>query len=241
MLGFFNQPLPSTNGTTLPNIIAHIDAWTSSHPHSNLSAAAPPTSLRDTAGSTRRTQINGRFRPRPLLLFIGITPSPDLAHLTDSLSTTFPDLGLRVKQANHISLCYWDDPNPLTARRLKAKRAKWTDQAARLAQETIPLLNIPSGQTTVENESWDVVLYAITGRDRASGLPYPLEQVKRWTLSQTRNGDGDNGGKGEPQTPTDSSENRQKSSAGSVKRPTGNMVAGCTAIVVVAVTFMVLF
>jgi len=58
---------------------------------------------------------------------------------------------------------------------------------------------------------------------------------------QSRNGDGVNDGKEGPQTPVDEPTDRQKSSAESAQKPTGTMMAGSTAIVVVAVTFMILF
>ncbi|KAG0278387.1 hypothetical protein BGZ95_004136 [Linnemannia exigua] len=201
MVGFFNQPTPQTHSatTTTPAIVEFIDRW--HHDallHSPTAAATVEDEEATGKGAQKQQQqqhtlhraqtvINGCLRPTPTLLLIGITPSPHLEHLTQSLATSFPDLGLRVKQVNHLSLCYWDDPSdalldPVSLETRYQHRIQWTNQAADLAQSKIPMLDIPPG-TTIENESWDVVLYSILGRDKANGLPYPLQEIKRWTLA----------------------------------------------------------
>ncbi|KAK3846589.1 MAG: hypothetical protein J3R72DRAFT_433040 [Linnemannia gamsii] len=202
MVGFFNQPTPQTHSatTTTPAIVEFIDRWhNDAFLHSTTVATTAMTTEDDeeqTGTGTQnqqhtqyvsKTVINECLRPKPTLLLIGITPSPYLEHLTQSLATSFPDLGLRIKQINHLSLCYWDDPSdalldPASLETRYQHRVQWTNQAADLAQSKIPMIDIPSG-TTVENESWDVVLYSIQGRDKANGLPYPLQEIKRWTLS----------------------------------------------------------
>ncbi|KAF9901076.1 hypothetical protein EC991_006562 [Linnemannia zychae] len=173
MVGFFNQPSPPTHTTATSAIVEFIDHWLQQQQQQQ-------------ANNTPKTVINGCLRPDPTLLLIGLTPSPALENLTQLLSSAFPDLGLRCKQINHLSLCYWDDPSDalLDATSLHERRQariELTNQATHLAQSTIPMIDIPAG-TTVENESWDVVLYSIQGRDKASGLPYPLQEIKRWTL-----------------------------------------------------------
>jgi hypothetical protein len=190
MVGVFNTPSPPIHSTTVPQILEYINAW---HAHLPTTAAPPASATATTATTaTASTLINGCIRPNSECLLIGITPSPHLTTLIQGLSKAFPDLGLRLKQINHLSLCYWDavDPFALTAspkpqtQSLHNQRVDLTDQASRLAQEKIPMIDIPPG-TTVKNESWDVVLYSIEGRSKVGGLPYPLQEIKRWTLPPT--------------------------------------------------------
>ncbi|KAK3804787.1 MAG: hypothetical protein JOS17DRAFT_769220 [Linnemannia elongata] len=189
MVGFFNSPTPPTHTTTISAILDYIDTW---HTHlQTLTSTIPDQQQQQQQQPTSpKTVINGFYRPNPSLLLIGITPSPYLLNLLQTLSQAFPDLGLRRKQINHLSLCYWDDdvqPASTTTTTttipdtLLAERVELTNQATRLAQEQIPMVNIPAG-TTIENEGWDVVMYSIEGRNKASGLPYPLQEIKRWTL-----------------------------------------------------------
>ncbi|KAF9136549.1 hypothetical protein BGX30_011074 [Mortierella sp. GBA39] len=175
MVGFFNTPTPLTHTTTVPAILEHIDTWRT---HLQTLTSTTP----DQQPTSPKTVINGYCRPNPTLLLISITPSSYLLNLLQTLSQTFPDLGLRQKHINHLSLCYWDDVQPaVTPDTLLAERVEFINQATRLAQEKIPMIDIPAG-TTTENEGWDVVIYSIEGRNKASGLPYPLQEIKRWTL-----------------------------------------------------------
>ncbi|KAG9063952.1 hypothetical protein KI688_004066 [Linnemannia hyalina] len=175
MVGFFNTPTPPTHTTTIPAILEHIDTWCI---HLQTLTSTTP----DQQPTSPKTVINGFYRPNPTLLLISITPSSYLLDLLQTLSQTFPDLGLRQKQINHLSLCYWDDVQPtVIPDTLLAERVELTNQATRLAQEKIPMVDIPAS-TTIENEGWDVVIYSIEGRNKASGLPYPLQEIKRWTL-----------------------------------------------------------
>ncbi|KAF9137020.1 hypothetical protein BG015_002911 [Linnemannia schmuckeri] len=178
MVGFFNTPAPPTHSTTVPAILEYIDAW-----HTRLHTLSTTAQDQPAPTADTRTVINGCYKPKPDLLLIGLTPSPHLIHFLQNLSKAFPDLGLRLKLINHLSLCYWDDDNvdSTVPEILLAQRVELTNQATRLAQEMIPMVNIPAG-TTVENEGWDVVIYSIEGRSKASGLPYPLQEIKRWTL-----------------------------------------------------------
>ncbi|KAF8934885.1 hypothetical protein BGZ47_010147 [Haplosporangium gracile] len=179
MVGFFNTPASPIHSTTVPAILEYIDAW-----HIRLHTLSTTTQDQPTPTADTRTVVTGCYRPKPDLLLIGLTPSPHLIYLLQSLSKAFPDLGLRLKQINHLSLCYWDDGNinpTAVPETLLAQRVEFTNQATWLAQEKIPMVDIPAG-TTVENEGWDVVIYSIEGRSKASGLPYSLQEIKRWTL-----------------------------------------------------------
>ncbi|KAH7056792.1 hypothetical protein BKA57DRAFT_451460 [Linnemannia elongata] len=187
MVGFFNTPTPPTHTTTVPAILDHIDTWCT-HLQTTLTSTTPAGTQQQP--TSPKTVINGCYRPNPTLLLIGITPSLYLLNLLQTLSQAFPDLGLRKKQINHLSLCYWDDDNVVVQSALTTiipdtnlltERVELTNQATRLAQEKIPMIDIPAG-TTIENEGWDVVIYSIEERNKASGLPYPLKEIKRWTL-----------------------------------------------------------
>ncbi|KAK3818363.1 MAG: hypothetical protein J3Q66DRAFT_337405 [Benniella sp.] len=135
--------------------------------------------------------VQGLIRPRQDSALIAIQPSPLLLDLIQSIKDRFPELGLRLKRINHLSLCYWDDdgtrpPQPLLSfsdQMLRQERTQWTDQAVTLALDQIHLLSSIAQGDGFLNESWDIVLYSIRNRDKSNGQPYPLEELKRWTLS----------------------------------------------------------
>ncbi|CAO3564348.1 unnamed protein product [Mortierella alpina] len=150
------------------------------------------------------TVIQGLVRPSPDSLLLAIQPAPLLLQLTQHLQESLPELGLRRKRINHLSLCYWADDNTEQQQQQQqrdeaslrlevlSQRKHWIDQAEQLAHETIPLLNAaPETRTSASvigdgicgAPSWDMVLYSIHCRDKTSLEPYPLVELKRWTLS----------------------------------------------------------
>ncbi|KAG0198409.1 hypothetical protein BGX33_012357 [Mortierella sp. NVP41] len=216
MVGFFNQPQPPTHTTITKALVDYIDRW-NAQLHTDAAAAADSQKQEgEQVMRGTRTVIEGYIRPAEDTLLVAIRPSSELVGLIRRLSVQFPDLGLRPKKINHLSLCYWDDAYSAPAvprvgsvgedegkdgeevsefevvrKEKQAERVGWIELAITLAKGTIPMLSVDTSAkegTTVEamgkieNESWDVVMYAIEGRDKANGLPYPLQEVKRWTL-----------------------------------------------------------
>ncbi|KAF9936973.1 hypothetical protein BGZ67_001840 [Mortierella alpina] len=158
---------------------------------------------RDTSASSLSgsTVIQGLVRPSPDSLLLSIQPAPVLLQLTQHLQEAFPELGLRPKRINHLSLCYWAENNAEQQQQqdqeslritVQSQREHWIDQAEQLARETETLLNVTADCRDSTNsgicgvstgdQSWDMVLYSIQDRDKACLKPYPLVELKRWTL-----------------------------------------------------------
>lgn len=194
MVGFFDSPdAPSNDGVQQQRLIEIIDECVGHV-------------CRDTSASVSgSTVIQGLVRPSPDSLLLAIQPASVLLQLTQHLQENLPELGLRRKRINHLSLCYWVVNNTQqqvqqgqhydqeSARnKVVAQREPWIDQAEQLARETIPLLNVIAGSRDsthdgihgvgVGGQSWDMVLYSIQDRDKAGLKPYPLVELKRWTL-----------------------------------------------------------
>ncbi|KAF9948330.1 hypothetical protein BGZ72_009730 [Mortierella alpina] len=192
MVGFFDSPAaPGENGgqQQQQRLIQVIDEYVGHICH---------TSDLSVSGST---VIQGLIRPSPDSLLLAIQPASVLLQMTQHLQETLPELGLRRKKINHLSLCYWDDNSKQqqqpadqgSARNYSlTQREQWIAQAELLAQETIPLANAAVSNrhgankmihgTDAGDQSWDVVLYSIQDRDKAGLKPYPLVELKRWTL-----------------------------------------------------------
>ncbi|KAG0262516.1 hypothetical protein BG011_010099 [Mortierella polycephala] len=135
------------------------------------------------------TLVQGLVRPSPDSLLIAIQPSPMLLDWAQALKDAFPELELRLKKTNHLSLCYWIGQeaipeNGIRAEEVFVQHSRWTDQAEQLARSVIPLMQGMTGASMgVVNNSWDIVLYTIHNRDRSCPQPYPLVEVQRWTLA----------------------------------------------------------
>ncbi|KAF9394521.1 hypothetical protein BGX21_010343 [Mortierella sp. AD011] len=197
MVGFFDDPTTvdafPTRVTTRKQeqLIEFLDRQVAQH-----NTVATETLISTT------TFIQGLVRPTQDSLLISIKPSPFLLDLIQSLKENFPELGLRLKRINHISLCYWDQQNSvlngvLPEQDVSRQCRQWIDQAILLANEQIPLIRNSSvrgfgnidgqdGETVSApclNDSWDLVFYSIQNRDKNTNMPYPLVELKRWTLS----------------------------------------------------------
>ncbi|KAF9363372.1 hypothetical protein BGX34_004320, partial [Mortierella sp. NVP85] len=189
MVGFFDDPSPTpppssllpssppvTEGSTLDQLVQFLTRQI----QQMMTVCTSKSSL---------ALVQGLIRPRQDSALIAIQPSPLLLDLIQSLKDRFPELGLRLKCINHLSLCYWDDdgtrpPQPISSfsdQTLRQERAQWTDQAVTLALDQIHLLSSIAQGDGFLNESWDIVLYSIRHRDKSNGQPYPLEELKHWT------------------------------------------------------------
>ncbi|KAK9763499.1 hypothetical protein K7432_009756 [Basidiobolus ranarum] len=200
MVGFFNRPIspsaPLPDG--LGSLIEYLE---NSIPRLSQSLKSQPFQSLDGVQTKPPVLIQGYVRPSPDSLLIALLPSDELSELVLDLCQQFPSLGLRLKRINHLSLCYWDASEMIRRNAMSEKeqsqRARWVDQAYALAYEKIPMLrplcNQEDDQSQVQqqqeqrsryvlNESWDIVLYEILGRDKTNDLPYPLQELKRWTL-----------------------------------------------------------
>ncbi|KAG0365728.1 hypothetical protein BGZ54_006267 [Gamsiella multidivaricata] len=170
MVGFFDDPSPTTTTTTTKDRLIE---YLGQHIH-QISLASAPSS---------RVKLRGLLRPRPDLLLIAIEPPTELLDMMQAWKDAFPELELRLKKINHLSLCYWDEQET-QRKRITAKemdqRVEWTDWATGMVQECIPM---SQADTPGVNESWDIVLYSIQGRDKSDGLPYPLVELARWALA----------------------------------------------------------
>lgn len=200
MLGFFNKPASGANALQeyLDGSIAQIKHQLALQPFFTHGSLHQQHQQQQTKPAVL---IQGFVRPNPESLLIALLPSDELLSLVASLTAQFPELGLRPKRINHLSLCYWDESDMVRRGFMsdleKKQRQEWTDHAQTLAWETIPMLRTnPSpqphpalGQEQHQqpaqfflNESWDIVLYEIYSRDKSNDLPYPLQELKRWTL-----------------------------------------------------------
>ncbi|KAI7830454.1 hypothetical protein BC939DRAFT_525652 [Gamsiella multidivaricata] len=170
MVRFFDDPSPTTTTTTTKDRLIE---YLGQHIH-QISLASAPSS---------RVKLRGLLRPRPDLLLIAIEPPTELLDMMQAWKDAFPELELRLKKINHLSLCYWDEQET-QRKRITAKemdqRVEWTDRATGMVQECIPM---SQADTPGVNESWDIVLYSIQGRDKSDGLPYPLVELARWALA----------------------------------------------------------
>ncbi|KAG0042583.1 hypothetical protein BGZ83_000294 [Gryganskiella cystojenkinii] len=211
MVGFFNKPPPAPPGTeqdplsssSLGLFHRFIDFLDHSIPllSQKLQSQQPFVYLEQQLERKPAVLIQGYVRPTPDALLVALLPSDELSGFVLDLSQQFPELGLRPKRINHLSLCYWDESEILrrgaTSEPEQRQRAEWTSQALILARNTIPLLSpltTPQPQQRTDqsptqpqpefglNESWDIVLYEIYNRDKSNDLPYPLQELKRWTL-----------------------------------------------------------
>ncbi|KAF9945548.1 hypothetical protein BGZ70_003743 [Mortierella alpina] len=204
MVGFFDSPnAPSNDGDQQyqphqqqQRLIHIIDECVDRIRHDTFASSF------SLSGST---VIQGLIRPSPDSLLLAIQPAPILLQLTQHLQESLPELGLRRKRINHLSLCYWADDNTEQQQQhdeaspridVLSQRTHWVDQAEQLARETIPLLNVAAESrrpTSVTGDgvrgvgagdlSWDMVLYSIQGRVKTGLKPHPLVELKRWTLS----------------------------------------------------------
>ncbi|KAG0307312.1 hypothetical protein BGZ98_000593 [Dissophora globulifera] len=106
--------------------------------------------------------IKGLIRPRPDNLLLAVEPAPELLEMTLRWQTTFPELGLRLKKINHLSLCYWTEEQALQPQEQEDEelRSRWIDQAALLAQQCLSILHsyplsssslLSSGTAVVDN------------------------------------------------------------------------------------------
>ncbi|KAF8937234.1 hypothetical protein BGZ58_003056 [Dissophora ornata] len=157
------------------------------------------------------TFIQGLIRPHPTSLLLAVKPSPQLLDLMQTWTEAFPELKLRLKRINHLSLCYWTDEQEVLEGKISLEdmqqRVAWTDQAMQRAQEKISMLDTtttatnitdervrenpaptpmptpPPADTWALNESWDIVLYSIQNRDKTDHRPHPLVELHRWTLA----------------------------------------------------------
>ncbi|KAF9434442.1 hypothetical protein BGZ76_008006 [Entomortierella beljakovae] len=185
MVGFFNDPTEHCTETQ-DRIINFLGQQIEQLGKSTTLATTPVTS----------TLVDGFVRPCQDSLLISIVPTPELLELISSLKQHFPELGLRLKNINHISLCCWDEYmtaqneanlNQEQRQVLLSQRTQWVDQAFELAQLHIPMLQPEKNNNGLSDPrvstSFDIALYSIQDRDKSSQKPYPLVELKRWTLS----------------------------------------------------------
>ena len=209
MLGFFDKPSSASSSPSgVDSLKEYLDRSIAQIQHQlSLQPFVPGPQAQQKQHQEHQEQkkpavlIQGFVRPGPETLLISLLPSDELLALVASLTAHFPELGLRPKRINHLSLCYWDESEMVRRGSLsdleKKQRQEWTDYAQTLAWEAIPMLRTdPIPQPHAEqgqeqrqqpsqhflNESWDIVLYEIHGRDKSNDLPYPLQELKRWTL-----------------------------------------------------------
>ncbi|KAF9320031.1 hypothetical protein BG003_007393 [Podila horticola] len=189
MVGFFNSPSEEfASDYSIEQIVAFLDQATA-----QISSSF----------SFSQQTVRGLIRPSPTSLLLAIQPSSTLTDLIQHWADRFPELRLRLKKINHLSLSYWDDDHTVPEAELRA-REQWVDQAQELAWVSCPwLTEIPSSSTEDEDgdmrkteeirehvgrisrehaSEWDVVLYEIEGRVRSSSAEYPLVELKRWAL-----------------------------------------------------------
>ncbi|KAF9304150.1 hypothetical protein BGZ74_002237 [Mortierella antarctica] len=198
MVGFFNSPSQEfASDYSIEQIIAFLDQATAQISSTSSSSSFP------------QQIVQGLIRPSPTSLLLAIQPSSALTGLIQHCADRFPELGLRLKKINHLSLSYWDDDHTVSEAELR-EREQWVEQAQELAVAACPwLTEIPSYSSfckdvdmnkedeDLEKEDirehvarisrehaskWDVVLYEIEGRVRSSSAEYPLVELKRWAL-----------------------------------------------------------
>lgn len=172
MVGFFNAPSAEYAPTcSIEQIVAFLDQATQ-------------------ICSQQQTIVEGLIRPSRSSLLLIVQPASTLTDLIQRWAAQFPDLGLRCKKINHLSLSYWDDDHTVPEADLQA-REEWVDQAQALAVAACPWLveleaiekQDEAARISREHASeWDVVLYEIEGRVRSQSAEYPLVEVKRWAL-----------------------------------------------------------
>ncbi|KAI9233464.1 MAG: hypothetical protein BYD32DRAFT_425830 [Podila humilis] len=172
MVGFFNAPSECASTCSIEQIVAFLDQATTQ------------------ICSQQHTLVEGLIRPSRTSLLLAVQPASTLTDLVQRWAAQFPDLGLRCKKINHLSLSYWDDDHTVPEAELQA-REEWVDRAQTLAVAACPWLteleNVEKKEeaTRISREhasEWDVVLYEIEGRVRSRSAEYPLVEVKRWAL-----------------------------------------------------------
>ncbi|KAG0010449.1 hypothetical protein BGZ81_002762 [Podila clonocystis] len=188
MVGFFNSPSQEfASDYSVEQIVAFLGQ-----------AIAQISSSSSSSSSCNVSQqiVQGLIRPSPTSLLLAIQPSSTLTDLIQRWADRFPELGLRLKKINHLSLSYWDDDHAVSKAELR-EREQWVDQAGELAVASCPWLELLRSEKGEQEEEirqhvarisrehaseWDVVLYEIEGRIRSSSAEYPLVELKRWTL-----------------------------------------------------------
>ncbi|KAG0344204.1 hypothetical protein BG004_004639 [Podila humilis] len=207
-VGFFNAPSAEfASNYSLQQIIEFLDHTTA--------AAAATTTATATTTTTNTTDINastsnpsssatfvqGLIRPTPTSLLLAIEPAAILLNLVQHWKDQFPDLGLRLKKLNHLSLTYWDDDHTLSDIEVQTRKG-WVDQAQRMVLDNCPGLKrleeinhhrhtnrrhdeFEKERRQLSEEfanEWDLVLYSVNGRTRSKNASYELVEVKRWEI-----------------------------------------------------------
>ncbi|KAG0035867.1 hypothetical protein BGZ82_005023, partial [Podila clonocystis] len=171
MVGFFNSPSQEfASDYSIGQIVAFLDQ-----------AIAHISSSSSSSSSCNVSQqiVQGLIRPSPTSLLLVIQPSSMLTDLIQHWADRFPELGLRLKKINHLSLSYWDDDHAVSEAELR-EREQWVDQAVELAVASCPWLELLRSEKEEEEirqhvarisrehaSEWDVVLYEIEGRVRS--------------------------------------------------------------------------
>ncbi|KAF8978276.1 hypothetical protein BGZ46_006643 [Entomortierella lignicola] len=193
MVGFFDDPtadsaLPSQGSS--PNVLSSNTTLSTAIQRRLIEFISRKIDQYTPGLVATTTIVQGLINPSQDSLLISIKPSPILLDLVRSLKENLPELGLRLKGINHISLCYWDQP--ANEQKAMEQRTQWIDEATVLAQQHFTSLhgkvnsNTISGNAEEEihflNDSWDIVLYSIRNRDKNNSIPYSLVELKRWVL-----------------------------------------------------------